>query len=262
MKYLIINADDFGFSPFINEGICEAFLHGVLTDASLLVYSPHAEHAVRLAAAAGLSIGVHIDLVTPFVESHSPEFGPHGSLLVELFRREYDKEDGKPIDPYALIHIRDEVRTQVREFCRLVGRLPSHLDYHYGLHYLPEVMAFYLTVAEEFNIPVRWGRQYVGDNPYTLAPTYLCDQFRGNGADGVGLFLDLIRKPWDGILEMICHPGYFTPSGLLDNYNLERENELKVLTDPRIKAGIEEEGIQLVNFDWLKAIHAPLAPHC
>ena len=40
MQGLIVNADDFGFSQEIIEGVCEAHVNGIVTDASLLVRSP------------------------------------------------------------------------------------------------------------------------------------------------------------------------------------------------------------------------------
>ena len=252
MRKLIVNADDFGFSPQVNEGVCEAFLHGIVTDASLLVYSPHAPHAVKLAEGASFPIGIHVDLVTTFIPTQSTLLGPEGDLVRELFRREYDKQPGVPFSCDRLIGIRNEIRNQIDRFVQMAGRLPTHLDYHFGLHYLPEVMAMYLTVAEEYQLPARWGRQYAGKNPYSLSPDGLCDQFRGVDTGGTDLFLDLVRKPWEGLLEMMCHPGYFTPDGLMDTYNRERENELRVLTDPRLKSELDKLGIELVNYDCLK----------
>src|SRR5438876_268401 len=65
MKYLIVNGDDFGASSGVNRGIREAHLHGILTSASLLVNTPGADEAARLAAALpDLSVGrppTHID---------------------------------------------------------------------------------------------------------------------------------------------------------------------------------------------------------
>jgi hypothetical protein len=252
MKCLIVNADDFGFSQPINEGICEAYTQGVVTDTSVLVRSPYALHALVLAKQAGLAAGLHIDFVTPFAQASSPEFGPGGRLLEELVNREFKNEIRSVFTCEELLKIRDEMRKQIDDFRKMAGRLPSHLDYHYGLHYLPDVMAIYLFVAEEYKLAVRWGTQYAGNNPLVLAPARLCDRFRGVENDGVALFLSQLEQPWEGTLEVLCHPGYYTPEGLHDSYNLEREHELRTLTSPELKAGIEGMGVQLVNYDWFK----------
>ncbi len=36
-RYLIVNADDFGLSFGVNQGIIEAFEHGIVTSTSLMV---------------------------------------------------------------------------------------------------------------------------------------------------------------------------------------------------------------------------------
>src|SRR5690242_15498799 len=62
-RFLIVNADDFGQSPGVNQGIMEAHEHGIVTSASLMVRWP----AAAAAAAYGrqrpsLSLGLHLDL--------------------------------------------------------------------------------------------------------------------------------------------------------------------------------------------------------
>src|SRR5690606_6967038 len=128
-------------------------------------------------------------------------------------------------------------------------RLPSHLDYHFGLHHLGEVMALYLTVAGQYGLPVRWGKQYAGSNPYGLAPDCLCDSFRGaaDRGDGVACFLEAVDVPCDGVKEILCHPGYTTPGPLADAYNHERELELRALTDPRLRDELARRGVRLAN---------------
>jgi predicted glycoside hydrolase/deacetylase ChbG (UPF0249 family) len=52
----------------------------------------------------------------------------------------------------------------------------------------------------------------------------------------------------EGWTEISCHPGYvsdeYTPM-----YRHEREAELRTLTDPRIRATIEELGIVLESYE-------------
>ncbi len=230
----------------------------MVTDTSVLVCSPFAPAALAMGAKIGLPMGLHIDFVSPFVNEQRACLGAKGHLVRELFQREYANKIGGLFSAKELILFRDEIRRQVELFTSLTGHLPSHLDYHFGLHYLPDVMAIYLLVAEEYHLPVRWGRQYAGENPAVIAPDYFCDRFRGYREGSFTLFVELLDQPWQGVMEMCCHPGYFTPFGLpLESYNVEREYELKTLTDPRLKEEITRRGIERVDFNWMSA-HYPV----
>ncbi|MCX6031367.1 MAG: ChbG/HpnK family deacetylase [Chloroflexi bacterium] len=252
MRALIVNADDLAYSPEVSAGICEAHVRGVVTETTALVRSPYARASIAQAQAVGLSVGLHLDLVSPFVADRSACCGPQGKFRRELFAREFKTTVGPGLTCEDLIGIRDEICGQIGEFAALAGRLPSHLDYHYGWHYLPEMMAIYLMVAEQYAVPVRWGAAYAGHNPYRLAPVDLRDRFTGREDAGVESFLSTVDEPWEGVAEVVCHPGYTTPGGLPDPYNGGRERELRTLTDPRLKAGLAERGIELVTYDWLK----------
>ncbi len=214
MKYLIVNADDFGFSPEINQGILEAYQLGVVTDTSILIHSPYAEAGLLQAKELGLPVGIHIDFVTEYVESHQRQkqemIGPKGQLARELFSREFEKKVDHLFTSEELLIIRNEIREQIKIFQQLAGKKPSHLDYHFGLHYLPDIMTMYAMVAEEYQIPIRWGRQYAGRNPYKFSPWVFCDQFRGSASSTIDDFLSLIDRPWHGAMEICCHPGHLT----------------------------------------------------
>jgi hypothetical protein len=252
MRYLIINADDYGFSEQINEGVCEAFANGVVTDSSVLVRSPYAAQALRMAREIGLPVGIHLDFVTDFVASCSSHFGPQGCLVEMLFEREFQRCHTAALTEDQLKCIANEMRAQIELFHAMTGSWPSHLDYHFGLHYFPELMPVYVAVAEEYALPIRWGSQYAGDNPYSRAPNQFCDRFRGLETGSLELLLDLVQQPWDHVMELVCHPGYFTPGIFADSYNREREYELKALTYQDLEQQLKDMGIQLVSYDWLK----------
>ncbi len=48
-KYVVINADDFGFSNSVNQAIIVAHQQGILTSTSLMVTGDQADSAVKLA---------------------------------------------------------------------------------------------------------------------------------------------------------------------------------------------------------------------
>lgn len=259
MRYLIVNADDFGISPEVTRGVVEAYRKGIVTDTSVLICSPFAEQALTLAFDVGLPVGVHIDFVTEFhTHDHHSDLslvGPTGQLTHELTEREFHQHIEHSFTCDELIGLREEIRSQVERFIHLTGEKPTHLDYHFGLHYLPEVMAIYITVAEEYRIPIRWGRQYAGKNPYSASPRIFCDAFQGSPQVTVADFVKLIEKPWVGVMEICCHPGYFTPGGLPDDNNRDREYELTILTDPQLKLELQNRDIQLVNYHFVSDLY-------
>src|SRR5829696_6407740 len=63
-RRLIVNADDFGASPSINEAVIRAHREGILTTASLMVNEPSCDEAVALAKEnPRLGVGLHLALL-------------------------------------------------------------------------------------------------------------------------------------------------------------------------------------------------------
>ena len=64
MKRLIVNADDFGMAPEVNEAVERANREGVLRSASLMVGAPAAADAIeRAQRLTALAVGLHVVLV-------------------------------------------------------------------------------------------------------------------------------------------------------------------------------------------------------
>ncbi|MFO5437844.1 MAG: ChbG/HpnK family deacetylase, partial [Dolichospermum sp.] len=64
MSYLIINADDFGFSHDVNAANIQAHAEGILTSPSLMVPGDAAQEAIALAKNhPHLAVGLHLVLV-------------------------------------------------------------------------------------------------------------------------------------------------------------------------------------------------------
>jgi chitin disaccharide deacetylase len=113
-KQLVVNADDFGFTPDVNRGIVDAHRGGILTATTLMANGAAFEDALRLARETpSLDIGCHLVLVG----ERSPLTGrPYprtvAKLLGALARRE--------IRPY------EELAAQVRIILD-AGIRPTHL---------------------------------------------------------------------------------------------------------------------------------------
>ena len=117
-KYLIVNADDFGYSYGINQGIIEAIRNGIVTSTSVMVDAIAANEAKDLTQFPDLSIGLHFEL----------------------------KE---------IVNVSAELKRQIDKFVAIVGKSPDHIDTHKRRttdEGIKEVLEGY---AKTHNMPVR-----------------------------------------------------------------------------------------------------------
>ena len=117
-KFLIVNADDFGYSHSINKGIIEAHEKGIVTSTSVMVNAIAANEAKDLTKYPDLSIGLHFEL----------------------------KE---------VVDVESELERQIEKFIAIVGKMPDHIDTH-KRHTTDEGIKEVLEAyAKTHNIPVR-----------------------------------------------------------------------------------------------------------
>jgi chitin disaccharide deacetylase len=268
-KQLVVNADDFGFTPDVNQGIVEAHRGGILTATTLMANGAAFDDAVRLARETPtLDIGCHLVLVGGrSLISGKAYPASVSSLLVALARRQ--------------LHIYDELASQVRHIVA-AGIRPTHLDTHKHTHLAPQVLNGVARVCKEFGIP--WVRRPFdlpmsaasGAAPFGKRMTssaigllrarfhrvlerHGCrttDHFAGFQITGRFRTAELVRLfgalP-EGSTELMCHPGRcgdalrHAPTRL----KASREEELKALTAAETRAALERNGIELVNYGGL-----------
>jgi chitin disaccharide deacetylase len=219
MRYLVVNADDFGICSGVNRGIVDAHRRGIVTSASLMVGSRRSEEAARLAGECpALSVGLHVVL--------APE--PGGAVPEET----------------AADACRAALEEQLMSFTELLGRWPTHLDSHHHVHPRPGVLPAFREVAQRCGIPLR-----------ACSEVRYCSGFYGRwggqshpGEVSVARLLRLIdTEVGDGVTELGCHPGHPDPE-LRSTYATERSLELQALCDPRVRRVLDLRGIRLIGF--------------
>ena len=221
-KFLIINADDFGYTEGVNRGIIDAHYHGVVTSTSLMVTSPSSIEAAKLARKCSrLSVGLH------FVATN---------------------EEGALFDLSNTKTVKEELDRQYQSFCDLIGQLPTHLDSHHHVHLRVDTLTpLVITWAQEHALLLRdTGRVRFNGAFYGHS---FDDQWQPHSAPeliSVDNLKRILRELPNGITELACHPGYFTSD--LAPYGLEREIELETLVNPALSLLIHELEIQLINF--------------
>ncbi len=249
MKYVIINADDFGLSREINEGILECFKAGVVTNASLIINEFATKDAITRARTAGLPLGLHVNLFCEALSRNQYLFGPEGKIRKILHEREEEHVIHTLLNKEELSNIQDEFEHQFDLFSRMAEEPPNHLDYHLGLHFIAEIFETFVGFARTHELPFRWGTKSSIKPVYTRHPRLWIDSFNGPHVT-VKDFLHILDHVEDGINEISVHPGYNTP-GLSDRYNREREAELRILLSPEIKQHIQERNISLGDYSVL-----------
>ena len=270
-KQLVINADDFGFTPDVNRGIVDAHRHGILTATTLMANGRAFDDAVRLARETpSLDVGCHLVLISGC--SVLPPYAPLPTSVPELLRALATRR----------IRAYDELAAQV---CKLLdaGLRLTHLDTHKHTHLAPPVLDAVARIAEEFGI--RWVRRPF-DFPLTGAPggvpwmkralsgalqvvrgrfhrvlaRHGCrttDYFAGFQMTGylrTPELLALIRALPDGVTELMCHPGYCGADLRASRTRLKesRERELEALRSPDAREALRVAGVQLVNYRVLE----------
>jgi predicted glycoside hydrolase/deacetylase ChbG (UPF0249 family) len=262
LRFLITNADDFGYTRDVNEGIVHAHRAGILTATTLMATGAEFDHAVALAREnPSLDIGVHLVLVG------SDGFPATVSQLIQQIAR-------------RRIHIYDELVAQVRKV-RSAGLRPSHLDTHKHTHLLPPVLNAVARIASEFQIP--WVRRpfdlplHAGGGPWRrraiskalgfarngfhrVLTSYGCrttDHFAGfqmTGHYDAAELARLIRNLPEGSTEFMCHPGFCTAELQSARTRLKesRRRELDALTSAQVRQAIEESEVKLARYSEIR----------
>jgi chitin disaccharide deacetylase len=232
-RLVIVNADDFGLSEGVNAGIIEAHERGIVTSASLMVRWPAARSAAAYARThPDLSLGLHMDV------------------------GEWSYGEGGWVPLYEVVAADDEravcgeIQRQLAAFREIVGRDPTHLDSHQHVHLEQPVRGIGLQLAGQLGVPLR------GCTPHIQ----YCGDFYGQTSHGepfpmgvtVEGFIGILLSLGPGITELGCHPG--RDLHLATMYRQEREREVDVLCDPRLRETLRGHEIGLCSFADLRGV--------
>ncbi len=156
-RQLIVNADDLGIGRERDAGILELFARRAITSASLLVTGASAASAAAEAVAAGLPLGLHLNLSEGRLAAASSLTDAEGCLLGKFGVR-----SALAAGTVADDDIAGEIRRQFEAFIALTGELPSHVDGHHHIHVDARVAAVLAPImAREYGVyRVRLPRQH------------------------------------------------------------------------------------------------------
>lgn len=278
-RRLIVNADDFGRSPSINEAVIRAHREGILTTASLMVNEPPCAEAVSLARQnPRLGVGLHIALLfgrsalspgqIPALVNSRGEFSedPVSTGFRFFFARNPKNSQGQSVEQ----QIESEIAEQFARF-HATGLKLDHVNGHLHMHLHPVVFRILMKHAREWGIThVRltcdpfWlnarlsGGQWLYRVSHALIYRLLSARSRGrlqsqnirftervfgllqNARVDEQFITRLLPQMPAGDSELYSHPS-------LDEF----KHEFEALVSPAVKQLVQDEAIALIRYQDL-----------
>jgi hopanoid biosynthesis associated protein HpnK len=282
MIVAIVNADDFGLSESVNQGIQAAYENGVLRSASLMANGEGFDDAVsRGKKLHGLGVGIHLSLVGERPLASSSQLGDLVGTNGRLPASYADFFRGYLSGRFTRREVRLEMEAQIVRVLS-AGIRPTHLDSHQHVHLIPGLFDLALDLAEAHQISVvrvPYDREMFSRMPTSAREIQLSllvilsvlaqrkarkrglrcvSSFHGLNASGhldTIKLCDIFSRLRNGVHEIICHPGFET-AALRHRYEwgYEWEIEAKALRSAAVKQLVERRGIDLRNFAqaWLE----------
>jgi chitin disaccharide deacetylase len=284
MKEVILNADDFGLTCGVNEGIIRAHREGILTSATLMANGPAFDDAVERAKAnPSLGIGCHLVLtggIAVAPREKIPSLASRDGRLPESLAAFVAKVSSGRV---RTEDIETELRAQIEKI-RRAGIEPSHVDTHKHTHVHPRVMNVVARVASDLGITrIRNPVENLRDSWRTtrddgagrikdlaaaaavcsVAPWFKTisgkyglrspDHFLGLAATGrldSAALCRLIDTIPDGRTEIMLHPGICDADLAKTGSRLQqqRQVEMEALLSPEAKIAVKEQGVRLITY--------------
>jgi len=220
MKSLIINADDFGYSPVFNTRILDLAEKNLVSSVSVMVLwgiEKQEKQVERLKNLGNISIGLHFDL---------------------------DNKEGK----YSYENIKEEISKQFENFLKVFGFTPHFIDKHKWIYSEEEAKAM-IDFAEEKKIAIKNSTTGL-INPDILkvhTTTQRAFSMTKQGYEETINFLETLK---DGeTYELTCHPGEYDPE-CESSLNKEREKDYNDIL--KLEQILRKNNIQLISFKDLE----------
>ena len=173
MKTLIINADDMGVSPAVNDAIIRLYQTESITGTSIIAVGTAFSEACRALRDNEIrEVGVHLTLTGKFRPVTSETKGMKNFLTKEgYFPPDYVSLAAKLyLGKIKKQTLRDELYSQIEKI-REEGFTITHLDSHEHIHVLPGILDTVLELCAEFEIPyIRLPRE----NPFVCRKSFNC----------------------------------------------------------------------------------------
>ena len=278
-RTLIVNADDYGLTTAVSEGILRAHRQGVLTSTSVLALAPGFASSVgRLRDVADLGVGAHLAVVgedPPLLSAREiPTLVNARGYLPASWRQLLPRVAARRVD---LHDIEREWSAQL-DAIAAAGISVDHLDSHQHVHMFPGVCDVALRLAVRRGIGAVRVARSASRGPVGRVASRLASRLAARATalgiafpdDAAGLdeagrldesaVLDTLERLATGdgaVVELSGHPGEPTDD---DRHRYAWDyrwaDELEALCSPAVRAAVEHHGFRLGTYRDLVARNA------
>ncbi|GLR74483.1 carbohydrate deacetylase [Aliivibrio sifiae] len=250
---LIMNADDFGLSESVNNGIVECLKSCIVKSTTIMMNQKGVDHAALLYKE-GLvpEVGLHFTVTAGQPLSNpltvSSLVDEHGYFLDRKILMTKNVSDEE-----VYIELKAQYNAAIK-----AGFDINHIDSHHFAGVYPPLKKAFIRFANETGLPVRRIDNIISGQDGLIVPTP--DAFDAQFFDeGVSLkqlqtlLLGYKETLSNGVLELMCHPSTEDNSDLtkLTSYKAMRVVERDLLTSPELSLWLKKEGIVCIGFNDL-----------
>lgn len=253
-RALIVTADDFGLHARVNAAVEQAYRHGVLNAASLMVAGDAAADAIeRARRLPGLRVGLHLVLAdgrATLPRARIPALVDAGGRFGDAMAR-----DG--VRFFFLPHVRAQLAAEIRaqfEAFAATGLRLDHVNAHKHFHLHPTVLSLILRIGRAHGlravrlpaeacapawlrpwialVRARLRRAGIAHNDYVIG-------IAQSGRMDEAALLDALAHLPPGVGEMYCHPAIVDARGAdvpvtASMRGYRQADELAALLSPRV----------------------------
>jgi len=268
---LIINADDYGFSKSVSEGILDAHRTGLVTATGIMANGSYFKKGVhRLFDTGNLDTGVHINITSgyPITKDMGKKLSKWGGTFPGIFKMATAILKNKISPELVMLEFQAQI-----ERCLKAGLVIFFANSHHHVHMLPPLFKRTANLAKHLGIPfvryttAEWVNCF---KPRVIINNFLLRAFhsinqryklaktpRLNGVCCSGnLTISYIKQVFPllqngQIYELMCHPGYLNTDEI-DNPLLLRfhhwESELELLKSNEMRDICEKNDLQVIGY--------------
>ncbi|WP_228892644.1 ChbG/HpnK family deacetylase [Pseudoduganella aquatica] len=128
MRRLIINADDIGMHPAIDQGVAALAEQGVVTSASIMALGRPDRDALATLRRYGVNLGLHLDFTSAMAHARYGHRRGVGATIAATWARRMPPQQARTV-----------VLGQLHRFGELTGAMPAFIDGHEHVHQFPVI---------------------------------------------------------------------------------------------------------------------------